>query len=626
MNGHRLRGWIGDNSQLWRRPLRHLRHRLSAWRYRWRHWRSPQPPRVLVDLEPTDAAPTVPPVLGVMVDAAHRAEAEAWLAGQTEPSVALWPADDDTTGDAAAPPKPSLFLTYEPGLDELPPTLVESLLLSAACEPTPLTIAGWAPAAEDLSGPKAHLATASPQATLWRLPGPAPQGPIVARVVPHLTATSEHGSLAHAPASVASGPYLLRGDTPRGALQRQRVADPAKGLAGLPEMPGPPTVLFLLPFLAVGGAERLLFDLLAGWLPRYRCLVVTLEPHRRALGQTLDTCRQLTPHLYTLGDWLPRAAHPGAVEHLLRRYGVESLVCWNGVVLFYDQAAAWKRRWPRLRIYNQLYNHRGGWMAHYGRRFADAVDVHLAVNGAIAEALVARGVAVDRVATVPHGVEIPELPSPAEGLERRRRARHRLGLEHLSAETVVVGTFIRMHPQKRPFDILETARRLSHRPVHFLLVGGGPLDDAIDRRLAASPRPNLSRLGLRDDLDTLYDVIDLCLMTSEYEGLPIFLLDGLARGLPCVATAVGDIPGLLADGGGVLVQQVGDVAALAAGIETLLDADQRQRQGVKGRQTVRQRFGLDAYRRRYEQLIFPADKGDGGASGGPEAPRGETSP
>ncbi len=631
---HRLSGWFWDHSQVWRRPVRRLRQNLSAWRYRLRHWRSPQPPRVLVDLKPTAASATpelTSPALGLRVEAADRAAAETWMASQTEASIVLWPAEEPSSGASLSPwpstppstapsnalshQEPTLFLDFNAQLETLPATLVESLLLAAACEGSPLIFAAWAPPAQHMAGPDGRLWATSPLATLWRLPSPETTGPIVGRVVPHVTdltsqdattqdATTRH--LSHPPTSRASGPYLLRGDISPGTLVRQRVGCPAERLAALEDLPGPPTVLFLLPFLAVGGAERLLFDLLAGLRKTYRCLVVTLEPHDQMLGNTLDTCRRLIPHLYTLGDWLPRACHAGAIEHLLRRYRVESLVCWNGVVAFYDQAADWKRRWPELRIYNQLYNHRGGWIEHYGPRFAAAIDVHLAVNGAIADALIDRGIDAQRVATVPHGVEIPELPSADEPLPRRHSARRELGLEHLPPDTVVVGTFIRLHPQKRPFDILETARRLSHAPVHFLLVGGGPLADAVDQHLADSPLPNLSRFGLRDDLETLYAATDICLMTSEYEGLPIFLLDGLARGLPCVATAVGDIPSLLQDGGGVLVEEVGDVAALAAAVEALLDEPLRRRQGRRGRETVGRRFGLEAYRRRYEELIFPS--------------------
>lgn len=627
-----LKGWFWDHSQLWRRPARRLRQVLSNGLYRWRHFRVPQVPRVIPRHADDDGSPWpadfAHPAVAVRVSRNHADRAAAWLARQTETSTTLV-VDDGPLPD----PVPKLWLDYGPELEALPESLLESLLLSAASEGCRLTVAGWGPLAPSLAGPRGELFEATPRATLIRLGEPSPNPKIIGRVVPHLGEPAAEVSeaaprerptttLACAPGSQASGPYLLRGDVAAGTLVAQPLTPPHRVLAQRSPQPGTPTFLFLLPFLAVGGAERLLYDLLAGLCPTHRCLVVTMEPHRRELGQTVDVCRRLTPHLYTLGDWLPRPSLGSAVEHLLDRYQVTHLVCWNGVVAFYDEVRRWRRRFPALRIFNQLYNHRGGWIEHYGRRFIDAVDVHIAINGAIADALAERGVPKAAVATVHHGVEIPPLTTDGQRRGERQRARHTLGLDRLDANTVVVGTFIRLHPQKRPLDILATARRLAGHDVHFLLVGGGPLDDEIDRRLTASPLPNLTRLGLRDDLGTLYAAIDLCLMTSDYEGLPVFLLDGLARGLPCVATAVGEIPELLADGGGVLVGAPGDVEALARGVEDLLDGDRRRREGLRGRRTVAARFGLDTYRRRYGELFFPDTPAETGAETSPTQPPG----
>jgi glycosyltransferase involved in cell wall biosynthesis len=370
----------------------------------------------------------------------------------------------------------------------------------------------------------------------------------------------------------------------------------------LPEIPGPRTALLLLPFLAVGGAERLLFDLMAGWQGRYRLLVVTLEPHLAHLGHTVDRCRELTSHVYTLGDWLPREAHCGAVAHLLRRYQVETLVSWNGTVEFFDRVAAWRRAFPRLHICQQLYNHEGGWMERVTPRNLAAVDLHLAVNHHIARVLADRGVAQEKIEVVHHGVAVPTPHTVTHRNAERRRCRGLLGLPH---DALVVGSFIRLHPQKRPLDIVHVARRLAARGIHFLLAGGGPLDAALDRELAREPLSNFTRLPLQADVETLYGAIDLCLSTSSYEGLPVFLLDGLARGLPCVTTAVGEIPALLAKGGGVLVEQPGDLQALCDGMLSFLDETHRHAEGERGRATVRENFSLETFRNHYEALFFP---------------------
>ncbi len=613
----RLQGWFWDLGPLFLPPLRRLRRAASILLYRWRSRSRTLPPRVVADApRRRRTAPLETPVIAVHAGAGgDRAGIERFLAAQTETSVTTDP-------EAAAHATFCLTLDGEP--EPLPPTWLESQLLAMVAEGLEWTVCGWAAAAAG-DGPATDVAgpAAARSPGLVRLPSPDVRRPppVLGRAVPHITAEerlAEAGPRAAGPipefslcpppgAGHRSGPYFLRPDLGSGRVVRHRLRSVHDALSRLPAIPGPPTVLFLLPFLAVGGAESLLFDLLAGLHDRYRLLVVTVEPHRAALGQTACEARRLTPHVYTLGDWLPRPAHHDALRHLLRRYAVDVLMSWNGTVFFYDLAPALRRSHPGLRIVNQLFNHRGGWIEHYGPRLVASTDLHVAVNRPIGRALVEeRGVPEERRVVIHHGVRLPDDPPDDARVERRRRARFDLGLPQ---DAVIAGTFIRMHPQKRPFDVIRLARRaLAQGPVelHFLLAGGGPLDAEIDRELEQQACPNLTRLPLRRDTGRLYDAVDLCLLTSAYEGLPVFLLDALARRIPCVATAAGDVPYLLAGGGGILVERAGDLDALAAALSELCDPARRRTEGDLGRATVARRFGVERYVRAYQEALFPS--------------------
>ena len=595
----RVQAALWGHSQAWRRPLRRLRLAASLAAHRLRRLLRPATtlPRVVEHEAP--AAPRVSlPLVAVAPDGCDRASLDRFLARQTERSV---------TTDAVA--EAAFVLAPSGNLDDLPPTHLESMVLAAEAGDLELVVSGWAAPAAGRAAPSGavHRASTADPASHLLLRRPDSLRPgggaLVGRTVAHICSPHDlAGTVPLGFPGVCSGPHLLRGDVGRGAVVRHGVRPLAESLAGVPAEAGPRTVLFLLPYLAVGGAERLLYDLLWG-LGGYRSLVVTLEPHVEPLGQTVDLCRDLTPHCYTLGDWLPRAAHLGALRHLIRRWRVEALVSWNGTVSFFDYAPALKAEFPGLRIASQLYNHRGAWIDRTTPALVEAVDLHLAVNSRIAEALECeRGVPRDRIATIYHAVEVPDQPSRTE-VERRRRARRRqLGIP---LESVVVATFARMHPQKRPFDVIRLARRMANRSVHFLLVGGGPLDHAIDRELARRPLHNLTRLPFRHDTDEMFEAVDICLLASEYEGLPVFLLEGMARGLPCVATAVGDVPYLLQDGGGIASGPPGDLAGLERAVEALIDDRRRADEGERAHARVVSHFGLDRYVREYEAAIFP---------------------
>jgi len=507
------------------------------------------------------------------------------------------------------------FIAYGCGSEALPPIHIEAMLMAATAEDLSWVAAGWAPPAPGRYGPSG-VALRDPEVPesshlLLRRPSSARshRAPVVGRVLPHITSVERCDGLSpiaeHTP---AYGAYRIHPGMAGEAVVKCTWFPVDEVLAGLPSIDGPPTALFLLPFLAVGGAERLLFELMDGLGDRYRVLIATTDPHLESFGQTVDRARELTPHVYTLGDWLPREAVPSAIRYLIRRWQVETLVCWNGSVTFYDEVVDLRRSFPELRIINQLFNHEGGWIEHTNPSLIRAVDTQIAVNTPTARALVTdHGVPDDRVVTIHHALGPPE---PRDE-DRRARLRCEIGVDET---TVVVGTFIRMHPQKRPLDIIELARRMTGDNVHFFLVGGGPLDDAVNREIARDRPPNLTRWPLQPDASPLYDAIDLCLMTSDFEGLPVFLLDGLASGIPCVATAVGDIPLLLRDGGGEVVERPGDLEGLAAAIRELREPKARRAEGEKGRRAVETRFGLDRYVAAYEAAIFRPLRGEGSNS------------
>ncbi len=598
----RLEALFWDRSRSWRRPLRRLRQAASLAAHRIRRLTGLSDADRVVSrpAEQTRAEPT--PLVAVAGSTnCDPATIGRFLSRQTESSVTRDPGR--TT--------PFLLMAEIGGIEDLPATHMESMVMAAVAEDLDQVISGWSGPAECRFGPtglvhRRHGSAAANHLLLRRPAAERQQSiPVIGRAVSHICSASDlTGSEAINLGGTRAGPHVLRGDRRPGAVIPHPVHSIFDALAGLPAEAGPRTALFLLPYLAVGGAERLLYDLLWGVAKHHRSIVVTFEPHLASLGQTLDVARDLTPHVYSLGDWLPRETHLGALRHLIRRWSVECLVSWNGTVAFYDHAAELKAEFPRLRILNQLYNHQGAWIRRTTPTLLEAVDLHVAVNGRIAGALEHEwAVPSDRITTIHHAVDVPELPPPPE-VERRRRARCRaLGIP---PETVVVGTFARMHPHKRPMDVIRLARRMADRNVHFLMVGGGPLDAAVNRELARHPHHNLTRLGLRHDTDKLMDAVDICLLPSQYEGLPVFLLEGMARQVPAVATAVGDVPMLLERGGGIVSGRPGDLAALESAIETLIDDHRRAAEGDKARIRIEQRFGLDRYVREYEAAIFPS--------------------
>lgn len=129
----------------------------------------------------------------------------------------------------------------------------------------------------------------------------------------------------------------------------------------------------------------------------------------------------------------------------------------------------------------------------------------------------------------------------------------------------------RLTEQKDPLGMV---RAMAHAPtVRLLLVGGGPLDEAVRRevvRLGLTDRVTV--VGWRDDARALLGASDVLCLSSRWEGQPTVVLEAMAAGVPVVATACPGTIETVVDGvTGVLVP-VGDPRALGTALERVATA------------------------------------------------------
>ena len=336
-----------------------------------------------------------------------------------------------------------------------------------------------------------------------------------------------------------------------------------------------PVVLVLAPFLARGGAEHTLFETLRALQDRFEFAFVTLAPHRAELGDRRGDFRQISERLFCLGDLVHPDAMPGILDSILDSLGATILYNANGSTLFYQFVPRLRAERPELRIIDHLYDHQVGYIDQYQPGLMLTVDACVAENRRIAQVLVTeRGWPRDRVPVIwPCGRPRHELPAADARAEVRARLRRELGLNH---DEIVFLTAARMHPQKRPLDLVELARRVRDlETVRFLMVGGGELESAVDAAVSASGGARVQRLGFRTDIPELIVAADVGCLISDYEGLPVFLLECLQAGRPFLGTAVGDMGDLLrASRAGLVVDRPGDMDALEACLRRLVDPEE----------------------------------------------------
>jgi glycosyltransferase involved in cell wall biosynthesis len=133
--------------------------------------------------------------------------------------------------------------------------------------------------------------------------------------------------------------------------------------------------------------------------------------------------------------------------------------------------------------------------------------------------------------------------------------------------------------------------------MHLVAVGGGELRDDLARHAeGAGLAARVHWVGARRDLGNLLAAMDMFVMPSLWEGLPLSLVLAMGAGVPVVATAIAGIPEVVQDGRSGLLVPPGDPVALGAALARLADDPVlRARMGREGRASVLPRFGVDRY-------------------------------
>lgn len=179
--------------------------------------------------------------------------------------------------------------------------------------------------------------------------------------------------------------------------------------------------------------------------------------------------------------------------------------------------------------------------------------------------------------------DIAVIPNPAPSgapisADERARERGRLGLSETGMVLLSVG---RLEPPKG-LNVLLTSLASIGDATHLVIVGDGSQRHDLEQQAAAlgiSERVHL--IGQTDRVASVLAAADVFVSSSLREGMPMAILEAMARGLPVLATAVGDVASTVAGAGIVVQPERAD--ELADGIRRLTaDAGLRASLGSEG--------------------------------------------
>jgi glycosyltransferase involved in cell wall biosynthesis len=209
------------------------------------------------------------------------------------------------------------------------------------------------------------------------------------------------------------------------------------------------------------------------------------------------------------------------------------------------------------------------------------------------------GFSLDKIHCIPNGVRIP-LRTPALVQQKRRELQIPSGVFAF----FYVGRLNQVKDLGTMLDAFCAVVADESFRGHLYLVGDGPERAMLEtKRETLGLNERVTFLGARADISEVLLAADAFVMSSKSEGLPMALLEAMAAGVPCVATAVGGIPDLFELERGLLVPAQNPAALADAMALIARSPGLRERFAANATANLVRNYELDAIVDQYLALL-----------------------
>ncbi|MFQ3633690.1 glycosyltransferase family 4 protein [Roseiflexus sp.] len=366
-------------------------------------------------------------------------------------------------------------------------------------------------------------------------------------------------------------------------------------------------VLIVMPWLRIGGAERVNLNLMA-YLQRKGVEVSVVATLRSEQHPWRAEFENLTPDIFILDRFLRLPDFPRFLVYLIRSRGIDTVIISNSY-LGYQLLPYLRAHCSDATYVDFVHSYQESWKnGGYPRAsvgYQTQLDLNIVTGAHVKRWMVARGADPDRIEVCYTNVDTDYWRPDRE---RRVRVRSNLGLVDEDLLIVMIG---RLSSEKRPhlFVPIIAALRCRVRSRFLVLVlGDGPERGQVDRQMReqrlGDVMRTLGRVGDSEVVDYLA-AADVFLIPSQTEGVSVATMEAMAMGVVPVSADVGGQGELITPDCGFLVahgphevDEYADILARLAG-----DRELRRRMSAAARERIERHFALRDFGPRMEQLM-----------------------
>jgi glycosyltransferase involved in cell wall biosynthesis len=225
----------------------------------------------------------------------------------------------------------------------------------------------------------------------------------------------------------------------------------------------------------------------------------------------------------------------------------------------------------------------------------------IGVSEKIVDDLKKRRVPKQKIQLVDNGVDA--LSYSKDKMSNEMDFRKELGLRK---DSFIIGSLGRLTEQKDYKTFIQAAAEVLKigKNIEFIIAGDGPLRSELNSLTEfLEIQKNFHFLGFRNDTARILNLMDIFVLSSLDEGLPMAMLEAMAARRPVVATRVGGIPKVIRDGSNGMLINTGDYGQLKEKLLFLIGNPERRKIfGDLAYDTVINNFSCERMTNRYIEI------------------------
>ena len=349
-------------------------------------------------------------------------------------------------------------------------------------------------------------------------------------------------------------------------------------------------VLFVLPWMTTGGADKVALDVSSGLKDEYNWHFITTEPEND--NSWSNYFLNVTKNIYHISDFIKfQRNKTNFINNYCKLNNIDTLIISNSIS-GYKALPLIRKKLKNIRIIDILHGEGGkndsGGAPKFMQPFEKYIDRHITVTEYVKRYLVDKYKNNPKKITSIHNGVDTDFFKPTNTYSK-------------SIILVWVGRF---SLEKRPLAFIELAKKISlmHKNIFFTMVGDGPqFEKAIKNIKDYNLGNRITLLGKTKNSRKAIDHSSALVMTSEIEGQGIVMLEAGSIGKPVFAPKVGGIPEYVVQGRNGIMHN--NDQELFTNIENYINNKNDFWKAKKIRENVIKKYSLEKMLDEYKKII-----------------------